>query len=137
MLSLPPQVRARIEALQRVPFRAIDVDAPDTQIGVLLWGTLGYAAYVRVDGSVWIEEEGTDDSTVTRRLASEHERAGAFHKAAEQFPEFAAMVPGRPQHAPLCATCAGAGRWRLQEQSDASTWCGDCDGLGWLDATRG
>jgi len=49
--------------------------------------------------------------------------------AAEKYPELAAIVPTRPDSAPNCPACGGAGR-----QLELRLRCGSCLGLGWVHA---
>jgi hypothetical protein len=49
--------------------------------------------------------------------------------AAEKYPELAGLVPTRPDSAPNCPACGGAGR-----QLELRFRCGSCLGLGWVRA---
>jgi hypothetical protein len=49
----------------------------------------------------------------------------AYVIASDLYPELASLRPVRPRHARDCSACAATGRL-------SGTWCGPCQGLGWL-----
>ena len=109
--------------------RAAGADAPEA---MLLWGTLGYAAFLSADGRVWIERDAFDNPSV--REATTQESIGVFVKASERHALFSQMIPMRPADARSCAECGGNGRIPFTDTkgADSPIWCGECEGLGWF-----
>lgn len=100
---------------------------------MLLWGTIGYAAYLSEDGRVWID---TDPVTpVGLRLANEREVVGALKRGAERHGVLASLIPAPPAGSVTCASCTGSGR--VVPVTLDPIWCGECDGLGWIRAGAG
>jgi phenylpyruvate tautomerase PptA (4-oxalocrotonate tautomerase family) len=66
----------------------------------------------------------TDDAAVHEEHSTQW-RTVALVSAAEKFPELHALLPTRPDNAPDCAACGGAGRIR------GGARCTQCFGLGW------
>ena len=98
-----------------------------------LFGTLGYEAVLRPDGSVWSHID--DDHPAQPpgwRPASEAERWEALAFGAREMPELAELLPPRPAGAQDCPACGGA---RLMHGrsggADFEVCCPACGGLGW------
>ena len=111
---LPEFVRARLES--------------ETS-GMLLYGTIGHAAYLRSDGSVWLHAARdwvNDPDTYEWHQASRTERWGALLLGAKRFPELAEMLPLRSSGDSDCSPCHGSGR------VVADVLCPTCGGLGWV-----
>lgn len=109
--------------------RPASADVPEA---ILLWGTLGYAAYLSQDGRVWLERDFLADQGV--RPATAQEAVGAFVKASERHGLFQQLVPERPATAHSCAACGSSGRVVFKDIRGADTpiWCGKCEGVGWF-----
>jgi hypothetical protein len=109
--------------------RPADTDAPEA---ILLWGTLGYAAFLSADGRVWMERDWLDVQSM--REASAQERVGAFLKATDHHPLFLQQIPARPTDARSCPACIGHGRMPFKDVRgvEVAIWCGECEGLGWF-----
>jgi len=97
--------------------------------GLLLYGTIGHAAYLRADGSVWFHapvDRIRDPDRYEWREASPVERLGAINLGVKKHPESRELLPTRPANAPDCRRCSGRGSLFEEVQ------CPDCGGLGWI-----
>jgi hypothetical protein len=98
-----------------------------------VYSDMGGALLLRPDGEVlsvlW-------DSESEARPAERRWRLLGLAAAAEQFPELTPLLPSRPATALSCPACRGTGRWR-RAGVEPGPWCGECMGLGWLDADPG
>jgi len=99
--------------------------SPDAR-GMLLYVTIGHAAYLATDGSVWLEGGDEDPGSVQWSLAKPVERIGALFIATKYYPELQELLPPRPSDAPTCTQCAGRGH------VFAEVVCPSCGGLGWV-----
>jgi hypothetical protein len=102
---------------------------------MLLFGTMGYASYLRPDGSVWVQED--EDWTgpqpqLTWREAGTQEAAGAIRRAALRLPTLAPVLPTRPASADACDECRGSGHLTRGDAVLEGVWCSRCCGVGWL-----
>lgn len=96
---------------------------------MLLWGTIGYAAFLSHDGRVWIDEEFTARPPV--RPATHEEAIDAITKGRERHPALASLIPPPPAGAIVCGVCGGLGRLPNPPLAD-TVFCGSCDARGWL-----
>ena len=102
--------------------------------GVLLYGTIGSAGYLRPDGSVWINDADNWDESVDIRFvwreATGPERWSALVLGSRRMPEIAQLLPKRSADAIDCAACGRTGNVRVGEGADLI--CSTCGGMGWL-----
>jgi hypothetical protein len=97
--------------------------------GMLLYGTIGHAAYLRADGSVWFHapvDRLNDPDTYDWQQAAPLERLGAINLGAERYPQLRELLPDRTDDKPDCARCRGTGSILPKLQ------CPHCAGLGWV-----
>jgi len=96
--------------------------------GMLLYGTIGHAAYLRPDGSVWyqVTAEASEATTDEWQVASYIERIDALVIATKRYPELLELLPLRPSDVPNCGMCKGSGRVVAEMN------CTTCGGLGWV-----
>jgi hypothetical protein len=92
--------------------------------------TGGVPVYSDMGGTLVVEPTGEvllfDHDTGTVKSPGEPKwTLAALAKAAERFPELAALAPVRPPDAGTCPACGGSGLI-------LSIDCGTCMGLGWL-----
>ena len=131
MLSLTPEQRTYVSDEIRAQrargwlLEAVE-DRPDA---MLLWGTIGYAAYLSLDGRVWIDEDFIEHPKI--REAPLDEAIDALRKARERHPDLAPLIPPPPPAAVVCDLCRGLGRLGNPPLS-TSVICGDCDARGWI-----
>lgn len=118
------------------------LEAPGALAGpndsLLLWATIGYASYLRNNGSVWIEEEDPagpgDASDLAWRIrpATAQEAWANVHAARQRHPALASMLSDRPASSFECATCFGTGAFTVEGTTVSAIRCGTCHGLGWI-----
>ena len=97
--------------------------------GVLLFGTIGGAAYFRPDGTVWLHWTARSPNEPDRyewHEATGNERWGALVLGARRMPELLQLLPVRGADVPDCTRCGGTG-FVL-----GGVVCPDCGGLGWI-----
>jgi hypothetical protein len=97
--------------------------------GVLLYGTIGGAAYLRPDGSVWLHwavDWVNDSEQYEWREAAGDDRWGALVLGARRIPELRRLLPVRESETPDCPRCEGSG-FVL-----GGVICPDCGALGWM-----
>ena len=125
-------VRAKLESLRGLAGGTHEVDRVG---GILLYGTIGFAAYLRPDGSV-IFEEAVDwaggSNEYQLRTATAQEAAGAIHAAIVRLPELTSLLPvRRPENE--CTVCRGTGGFiRADGLRFDGIWCERCSSLGYL-----
>jgi len=97
--------------------------------GVMLYGTIGSAAFLRPDGTIvvhaavdWVNEP----ETYEWHEATGKERWGALVLGARRMPELKALLPKRALGTPDCLQCKGSGFIH------GGIVCPDCGGLGWV-----
>jgi len=129
---LPAFVQERMaEQAARDPQFAQDVAAAQ---GMLLYGTIGHAAYLRDDGSVWfhvaaLSLDTEDDEEYEWQVATGTDRLRALQMGARRYPELLELLPQRPADAVECLRCTGTGRFL------PNVYCHLCGGLGWVPAS--
>ena len=103
--------------------------------GMMLWGSIGSAAYLLPDGTVVFEEavDWAGGSKEYRlRPATVQEAAGSFKAALARYPELSYLVPVR-RPTSECTKCAGSGVFvRADGTRFEGVWCEPCSGLGYL-----
>ena len=120
---LPEYVQTQMDLLGRDhPHMAADMREAG---GVLLYGTVGHAAYLRPDGSVWLEVDRASSTGPELLRADPTHRIAALVLGARRMPELRQLLPARPATAEACAPCAGTG---LVHGGIA---CLACSALGW------
>jgi hypothetical protein len=98
-----------------------------------LYGDMGGALLLRPDGEVLVVEW---EAEANARPADRGGRLLCLAVAADTFPELRPLLPPRPAAAVSCPACNALGRLRLTGINHP-LWCGECSGLGWLDAVCG
>lgn len=101
--------------------------------GMLLYGTIGHAAYLRADGSVWfhvaaLSLDTEDDEEYEWQVAAGTDRLRALLMGTRRYPELLELLPTRPADAVECLRCTGTGRFF------PNVYCHLCGGLGWVPA---
>jgi hypothetical protein len=97
--------------------------------GVMLYGPIGSAAFLRPNGSVWVHAAVdliNDPHTYEWYEANGNERWGALVPGARRMPKLQSLLPSRPPDAPNCSECRGSG-FILGDLV-----CPDCGALGWV-----
>jgi len=123
---LPQMVRASLVANK---LRGESDEWLEESNGMLLYGTIGHAAYLRADGSVWFHapvDQIREPDKYEWREAAPLERLGAINLGSKRHPELRELLPDRAAHAPDCDRCRGKGSLFEGLQ------CPDCAGLGWV-----
>jgi len=105
-------------------------DVADAQ-GMLLYGTIGHAAYLRADGSVWfhvaaLSLDTEDEEEYEWQPAGGSDRLRALLMGARRYPELLDLLPQRPADAVECLRCTGTGRFL------PNVYCHLWGGLGWV-----
>ena len=114
---LAEYVREQTRAVAlRFPDRAVDMEKARA---LLLYVTIGHAAYLRADGTVLLQD--AEDQWTE---ASGKERWGSLVLGAQHFPELRRLLPKRADGAISCVTCAGS-------SCVQGVVCWNCGGLGW------
>jgi len=103
--------------------------------GLLLFGTLGHEAWLRVDGTVVLGEDGdwgSQGASSSYREASAQEAAGAIKVASRRIPDIGSLLPPRREGS-TCPTCKGTGHLtRTDGAVFEGIWCESCLGLCYL-----
>lgn len=98
-----------------------------------LFGTLGFEAIMRPDGSVLVaadEHWGEPNApSPPWRMATERERTLSIVAARDHWPEVAGLLPDRPSGVKECPECQGRGAIPIQQ---TSILCSSCGALGWI-----
>jgi hypothetical protein len=87
---------------------------------------------IRANGNVvYVDDDGVQmplEATGDDRMNA----VATLVYAAERNPDLVCILPEKPVTANSCSTCNGTGRVLVP-----SLLCGDCMGLGWIDAKKG
>ncbi len=113
--------------------------------GFQLHGSIGINAFLRGDGSVWVESDELDQvEQVERREVFGVERLTNLVIAVERRPTLAGLLPIRTDASRVCARCEGEGSVPLTEAeqrpgmylrmgaSPLRVYCRACGGLGFV-----
>lgn len=102
--------------------------------GMTLFGTIGYSAHLRTDGSVWVSD--TEDWSAAElvwrwRRAAPREALRAINVACRRLPQLQSLLPTKPPDVPACPDCGGTGTLTVEGDVVGGVWCPSCCGLGW------
>jgi len=97
--------------------------------GVMIYGDIGGAAYIRADGSVVLE--AWDDLPDNQWRADPAFLCSVLVSAAKKRPVLAELLPSRPRAAADCDACGGSGWIWI---GTVELVCAHCHGLGWRSA---
>lgn len=106
--------------------------------GILLFGTIGAEAYLRLDGSVWYYRAVdwvNDPDRYEWREGRGNDRWIALVLGSKRMPELQSLLPVRPPAAPNCGRCGGRGEILVSRQSsgeERGISCPDCGRLGYI-----